>query len=362
MSDKGNENTTKRRRRRKKKNTGVIILSVILCVFLAIGGFAWLAAKSVDDMISKGEEIVEDIRTPAEIKDDVVNILVCGIDQEEGRSGYLTDVVMYVSMDIKAKKISVLQIPRDTYVGTKVPTGGTYKINNVYNKGPQKEKMLNVVNLISDQYKLPIDHYVALDMEAFIALVNEFDEGLKMYVPYDVHVKDPKTGAVKLAVKAGWQTLDGATAEVVVRCRLYPNADVQRLDVQRYFYAAVLQRIKNDYSISDLIKSIPIFAKHLKTDPGLTFTRMGSLGAVGLQTPFSEMRLYKLPIAQSSVEDKTVYTTSKKMAADILNEAFRPYQSPVSADKLNIPQAPATSFTSTAPESIQDIIDEINKK
>lgn len=57
----------------------------------------------------------------------MVNILVCGIDYEEGRNysndptsnDGMTDMILYVQFDIKNGALRMLQIPRNSLVTTK---------------------------------------------------------------------------------------------------------------------------------------------------------------------------------------------------------------------------------------------------
>ena len=87
----------------------------------------------LNSKLFQGEEgdISSEIQTEEEIKEDVVSFLICGIDDEEGRGlGERTDLIMYVTFDIKAGKVDILQIPRDTYVEN-TPTN---KINAVYGR------------------------------------------------------------------------------------------------------------------------------------------------------------------------------------------------------------------------------------
>ena len=80
------------RRRRKKKRTPLWLpLVVTLAVLAVISGVVVYAANMVNKVEenlrpeSNAESITEEIQTLEEYKGDVVNILVCGIDYEEGR-------------------------------------------------------------------------------------------------------------------------------------------------------------------------------------------------------------------------------------------------------------------------------------
>lgn len=341
------------RRAKKKKKAMVRILTTLAVIAVVVGGMYILVDKVIGGMYNRGGTIPLDIRTPESLKDDVVNILICGIDQEQGRSGYLTDVVMYVTLDAKAKKVSVLQIPRDTYVGTEVPTGGTHKINAVFNHGKEKEKIFNVINLVNSQLLLPVDHYAYLDMEAFIAMVDAVEGGLEMYVPVPIITKD-ESGKEHVIIKdPGNYMVSGETAEAIVRNRNYAMADIERLNVQRHFYAALIKYFK-DIGISDFLKLLPRFTPYITTD--MSWQRMGALANIGLQVEFVDMVMMKPVVAGMAGGPVTV---NKVELAEMLNTYFRPYQDHVPADKLKIPQGEnITDWVSSNIQTIADIVSE----
>ena len=130
-----------------------------LCLFAVVAVGLFGLYKWVVHSISPegGSPTIDQlINTPNEFKGDVVNILVCGIDYEEGRAysndassnDGMTDMIMYVNFDVKNKKINMLQIPRDVYVGTDYNTGGTGKINAV---ALRNDGIPSLAQLIHDQ-------------------------------------------------------------------------------------------------------------------------------------------------------------------------------------------------------------------
>ena len=109
----------------------------------------------------------------------------------------MTDMIMYVNFNVKEKKINMLQIPRDTYAGEDVGDGiktNTGKINEVYANGPDQEnKINNLANKIYELFKLPVDDYVLIDMQAFKTMLNNMGR-IEMYVPWDIVTVDKETG------------------------------------------------------------------------------------------------------------------------------------------------------------------------
>ena len=81
-----------RRRKKKKKTPMWLPMAVTLAVLAVISGvvvYAVNMVNKVEDNLKPEENatsLVEEIQTLEEYKGDVVNILVCGIDYEEGRA------------------------------------------------------------------------------------------------------------------------------------------------------------------------------------------------------------------------------------------------------------------------------------
>lgn len=209
---------------------------------------------------------MEEIQTLEEYKGDVVNILVCGIDYEEGRAyssdgsnDGMTDMILYCQFDIKGGALRMLQIPRNSLVATqnrkinlsngKTYAATNYQINSVAlsNGGD----IAALAEVIYDQYKLPIDYYVTIDMQALVEMVDNFG-GIEVYIPHDMSF----AGSV---LKQGYRNLDGASAEFFVRCRHgegYANSDIDRLNMQRYFYAGLFKRVRS-MGVTDVIAQLP---------------------------------------------------------------------------------------------------------
>ena len=167
-------------RRRKKNRTPLWLPLAVVMVFIGIVSCGVVYAvgyvNRVEESLRPEEDapsIIEEIQTIEEYKGDVVNILVCGIDYEEGR-GYsndptsndgMTDMILYCQFDIKNGALRLLQIPRNTLVTTsgrtvtlssgKTYAASNYQINSVAlsNGG----SIAALAEVIYDQFKLPID-------------------------------------------------------------------------------------------------------------------------------------------------------------------------------------------------------------
>lgn len=332
------------RRHKKKRSVLKTVLISLGCFVgvLAIGLFG-LYQWVVHSISPEGGNptINEIINTPTEYKGDVVNVLVCGIDYEEGRAysgdgsnDGMTDMIMYVNFDVANHKINMLQIPRDTYPGEEYKHGNTGKINAValYNDG-----ISSLMELIHEQYKLPVDYYVTIDMQSLKEIVDLFG-GIEVYIPKDISYKGS-------TLEQGYRNLDGEAAEFFVRNRNYAQADIARLDMQRYFYQGLFARIRTA-NVWDLAKLAPVALKYVETN--IPMDELISMGVSFLQVDSANIMMCKLPTysAAQRYNDQSHLICDVAKTTDLLNEYFRTYGGPVY--ELDVPTL-ATVGESTDP-------------
>lgn len=332
------------RRRKKKRSVLKTVLISLGCFVgvLAIGLFGlyqWVVRSISPE--GGNPTINEIINTPTEYKGDVVNVLVCGIDYEEGRAysgdgsnDGMTDMIMYVNFDVANHKINMLQIPRDTYPGEEYKHGNTGKINAValHNDG-----ISSLMELIHEQYKLPVDYYVTIDMQSLKEIVDLFG-GIEVYIPKDISYKGS-------TLEQGYRNLNGEAAEFFVRNRNYAQADIARLDMQRYFYQGLFARIRTA-NVWDLAKLAPVALKYVETN--IPMDELISMGVSFLQVDSANIMMCKLPTysAAQRYNDQSHLICDVAKTTDLLNEYFRTYGGPVY--ELDVPTL-ATVGESTDP-------------
>ena len=347
-----------RRRKKKKKTPMWLPLAVTLAVVALVSGVVVYAVKMLnrveENLKPEGDaaSLVQEIQTLEEYKGDVVNILVCGIDYEEGRdyssdgtNDGMTDMILYCQFDIKGGALRMLQIPRNSLVATKsrkitLSNGKTYSASNYQINSVALSNGGNVAALaevIYDQFKLPIDYYVTIDMQALVEMVDNFG-GIEVYIPHDMSFAGS-------ALKQGYRNLDGASAEFFVRCRHgegYSNSDIDRLNMQRYFYAGLFKRVRS-MGVTDVINQLPlIFNNYIHTDMDLTtiakmlvsFTRIDSANIMLAQTPV----FMGVPNVgkTDSFDGYSCVVPDAGSIAELLNTYFRNYTGPVSAEEMNL--------------------------
>lgn len=341
------------RKKRKKWMTALLVLAIVFGIGAVALGALYIYVDGVFEPGAFGA-INSENYTPKQYQADSINILIAGIDYEEGRYNGdglgMTDLIMVANFLPKEGKLNMLQIPRDSFVGSDLSGDG--KINSLLRTGPDKKQPINnLANCIVNQYKLPIDRYITLDMDGLKAIVNTFN-GIRVYVP-----KEMNYGGSYLP--QGWQWLNGDQVEFFVRNRKGPGferADLDRLDNQRHFYSALFRRFLN-LTPTDMMKLLPVFEYYCNTD--LSMKDLFDLGFSALSLKSENIMMCKAPGATSAEEwsgglgfpalqtPKNTYyvvdmfgrgTAEDPGVAELLNTYFRTYGEPVPADQLGIPK------------------------
>lgn len=340
-----------------------VVLGAALVALAAAAATAVRAARYVDDVVeeikpdSAAAPIEEEYKTPPEYAGDVVNVLVCGVDSSEDREYQdgdgMTDLILYVQFDVKNHTISMFQIPRNTFVGgykLTMENGDVYRssnanINSIMRRnattdadGNEVGNVNALVAVIYNMYKLPVDYYVTLDMDALVAMVDHMG-GVDVYVPFDIEYKGSK-------LEAGTHTLLGEQAEFFVRNRHgagYEQADIARLNMQRYFYQGLFAKLRS-LTVRDIVKLMPVVAWYVKTDMDLG--TILQLAVEALQVDASRFMMCQSPvymdctnygINEANPVGYSIVVAARQENADLLNQYFRRYTGEVPAEELNLP-------------------------
>ncbi len=126
----------------------------------------------------------------------------------QGVNGVNSDVVMILHLNPTNNTLSILSIPRDLFVPN-ARSDGANKIDAALYQGPDQ-----LINAIEEDFGIPIQHFVELNFDSFINVVNALG-GIKMYFPEPVF--DAYSG---LNIQTtGCIALNGTQALQVVRAR-----------------------------------------------------------------------------------------------------------------------------------------------
>lgn len=211
------------------------VLAVLLVAIVVFG-------VSVTGRLNDG--ITSDTRaalTPA-LPGQPFYMLLVGTDKSADRVAenstggvYRTDSIILARVDPIGAKVTLVSIQRDTLVDL----GGSHgkqKINAAYTLGGAPL----LIKEVSELAGVPIAHYAELDFDSFVNVVDAIG-GIDVNIPIDLQDTD-----AHLDVKAGQQTIDGATALALCRARhaydKYGSGDYYRTANQRMVLGAILKK------------------------------------------------------------------------------------------------------------------------
>ncbi|WP_345349018.1 LCP family protein [Rhodococcus olei] len=183
-------------------------------------------------------------------------------EQELSTGGELdsqrTDTILVVHIP-KSGPATMVSIPRDSYVP--IPGNGRDKINASFAiGGPQL-----LVQTVEQATGLRMDHYAEIGFGGFAGLVDAIG-GVDLCVPYPID--DPLAG---VTLQPGCQELTGAQALGFVRSRATPLADLDRMNNQRTFMAALLAKATSIGTLVNPFRLWPLITKSagsLQVDDG----------------------------------------------------------------------------------------------
>ena len=215
--------------------------SIVLIILLSIGivkSFSNIDYRVIIDIVSS------DIKTDGYKH---TNILVLGTGGKEHEGSDLTDTILLASIDNNNKLVTMISIPRDTWVKDEII--GNSKINEMYfnakNYYEDSEKGLeHMKEKVENLMGIPIHYYIKINFNGFKDLVNTIG-GIdvmveeKIYDPYF-----PKDGTFEYEafyIESGLQHLDGETALKYARSRK-TTSDFDRANRQQQIIYAIKEK------------------------------------------------------------------------------------------------------------------------
>ena len=270
------------RRRRRAWRIGLIsVLAVVLVLVLGVGALGLWLRHSLGSKIETIDDPFAAISTRAPQQSvganqkPATNILLLGSDSRisagdpsQWEAGaQRTDAIMIVQVSGDRQEVSVVSIPRDTWV--EVPGYGQAKINAAYSYGGPSLTIQTVEQLTG----VRIDHFVIADFESFEALTDEIGGVV-------INLKTPQTLA-DTQFPAGAQRLNGAQALAYTRERKsLPGGDFDRINRQQAWMRAIVSQVLHGGILTDPTKLYGFLSAVTQTmavDEGFTIDEMQSL-------------------------------------------------------------------------------------
>lgn len=245
----------------KKMILGFVALVVL--VVIGYGAYLGYSIYSFSHRISTSvPTVTQEVYPPPElnppVKEENLNILVVGVDSGSFKYGTYrsgtgrTDSIMIFSINPDTRKVSLLSVPRDTYV--EIAGRGMDKVNSAYAFGG-----INLsIKTLSQFLGIPINHYVKIDYESFVKIVDGLG-GVTVDVTEDVVFF--LDGKVK--VHKGVQKMDGNKAFDYVQVR---EGDIGRVQRQQNFVKTLAAQALNITTVPKLPGILDSVASNIQTD------------------------------------------------------------------------------------------------
>ena len=329
-----------RKKRGKLSKKQKVLLSVILVVYataLFVISFIAFYKPNIDHDVpfkihgtdDAGNSVSSEKFKPIE---GTYNFLLLGRDVD----AVLTDVMMVINLDNNSNSITVMQIPRDTYVSCDVRT---HKANAVFatyynekmTEGAGEEEAIKYgleeyTKLIEQSLCVNIHYTALLNLEGFKNIVDILG-GVEVDIPYAIYYSDPAQG-LYIDISAGRQMLNGEQAEGFVRFRSgYAMADMGRQDAQKQFLFALFDKVKSSVSISNVSKLTQMGSEiydNLTTD--IPAADMVYFAKSVLSCDMSKIKMMTIP---GSLPPGDYFVVNKAGALDVINMYFNAYDSKI---------------------------------
>lgn len=213
-----------------------------------------------------------------------INIALLGDGGHVRDGADLVDTIMVASLDYKDKSVSLLSVPRDTYIKTE--KYGSAKINELYRDNKKQlgdvDGYLLYEDVLGDISSLDIQYYLRVDFSAFVDVVDSIggitvDVKEPIYDPY--YPNDSDDGYTVFEMDAGLQNMNGETALKFARSRK-TTSDFDRANRQQQVLMAIREKalsgdvLSSPKTIGKLYDSI---SKNINTN--LTLREMVSLAS-----------------------------------------------------------------------------------
>jgi polyisoprenyl-teichoic acid--peptidoglycan teichoic acid transferase len=279
------------RPRQPKRWTKRVLIALLVLANVAVF-FVYWQLRTIENAVVESADTIpeadfdEALADLSEDSAEPVTFLIIGSDSREGlddltnfgpAGGQRADVIILLQVHPDDGTAQMLSIPRDLWVD--IRGHGMNKVNAAFAFGGAPL----MVETVTRETGIPINHYMQVDFVGFQAIVDELG-GVPINFPFPA--RDTKSG---LRVEAGIQTLDGSEALAFARSRTYQELqngswvavdanDIGRTRRQQQLIFSIIRSIARPSSVPELGNIVESFAQHMTIDSRLAEGSLIELG------------------------------------------------------------------------------------
>lgn len=273
----------------------------------------------------------------------------------------MTDTIMVAKYSPKTQNISLLSIPRDSFVGKSEASATAFdKINALYQISPEKS-----IAAVNDLTGLNIKYYVTVDTKALRDLVDTIG-GVYFDVPINMDYDDSSQD-LAIHLKKGYQLLNGVQAEGVVRFRHnnngtsysvdYGDNDLGRMKTQRAFIQTVIGQTLKAGNITKINSLMNIAKEEISTNMSWDVIKNYVVALMDFNT--ENLVTDSLPGTPKYMNSLSFFVVDRAQARAKVNEMF--LQQPVTTtDETNTVSTNTTSTKTSTSKKVSYKLEVLN--
>ncbi|GAA3760384.1 LCP family protein required for cell wall assembly [Spinactinospora alkalitolerans] len=287
----------------RRKRVALLLAGTMSVIVLLASGSAWALTGWVSGQLNRDNVFAGlfDGDRPAAGPEGALNFLVIGSDSRGGMEGAeqeelsvgdvegeRSDTMMLVHLNSDRDRITVVGIPRDSWVD--VPGHGRNKINAAYAYGGP----VLAIRTVESATGVRVDHYVEVDFTGFVDVVEALD-GIEVCLPEPI--RDEKAN---LDMAAGTHQVDGVEALAFARTRKSAGGDLDRIDRQQQVMSALLDKALASETLSDpgrFANFLDSALGSITVDDGLDTAAINRLGGQLRSFSLQDVSFTQVPIA-----------------------------------------------------------------
>lgn len=293
---------------RKKKHGGrkFLITFFFILLILAAGGLVYthvmLSRIDRSDNVDS-DKMAQYVQQPSAAptwgiieNDDVMNILLIGIDKNKDGSDGRSDTNILLSIDKKNKTIHMVSFLRDTYL--EIPTVGKTKMNAAFASGGAALAMQTLEN----NFRVNIDKYVSVNCDNFESIIDKMG-GLDVEMTKQAARYENKIMGSHL--KAGTNHLNGRLCLYYARMRDVSDSDgsndFARTARQRKIIGLIIQKAKSLNPL-EANKIMYDYLPYVKTN--LSDSELVNLASIGVTVANYKIKKMQIPAENAYTNEK----------------------------------------------------------
>ncbi len=245
--------------------------------------------------------------------------------------GQRSDTIILIRVDPRSEQAAMVSFPRDLYVDI-AGTGGRGRINSAFEGGPEQ-----LIRTITQNFGIPINHYVQVDFAGFKGLVDAVD-GVEIFLAAPVRDRDAQGNNLSglNITDSGCISLSGDQALSYVRSRHFqelvdgrwradPTGDIGRIARQQDFIRramseAISRDLLNPGRINELVD---VGIENVTVDRNLDARDIVSLGKRFRSLTPESLQQFSLPVENANIGGAAVLLLQDGQETEDIFNVFR---------------------------------------